>query len=64
MTAPISKEELLTIMTAGARMAPETSRALPAGAYRDPADSVLLGREKPKPKTVRCKPPKINKKWR
>lgn len=64
MTEPISKDELLVVMTAGARLAPEPSHALPAAAYRDPAESVLLDREKPKPKTVRRKLPKINKKWR
>lgn len=34
--APISKEELLVIMTVGVRLAPEPSSALPAAAYRDP----------------------------
>jgi len=63
MTAPISKEELLAIMTAGARLAPEPSRALPAAAYRDPAESVQLAADVARPRR-KPKPPKVNKKWR
>jgi hypothetical protein len=64
MNAPLSKAELLAVMLAPARQAPERSRALPAACYRDPAESVKLEVEKPKPKPKKPKPPKVNKKWR
>lgn len=60
----LTKDELLAIMTVGARLAPELSRALPAAAYRDPAESVLLEHEKPALKPRKHRPPKVNKKWR
>lgn len=62
MTAPISKAELLAIMTARARLAPERSHALPASSYRDPAESVKLEADKPKVRKQRMA--KVNKKWR
>ena len=48
-----------SIMTAGARLAPEPSRALPVAAYRDPALSVELVGEKANPRKHR--PPKVSK---
>lgn len=60
---PMPPEELLAILTAGARLAPEKSRALPAASYRDPVESVRLAGEVG-PKKRRERPPKINKKWR
>jgi hypothetical protein len=59
----IDPDEMLAILTAGARLAPEKSRALPASSYRDPAESVRLAGEAA-PKRRRNRPPKINKKWR
>lgn len=64
MNAPLSKDELLAVMLAPARRDPERSRALPAAAYRDPAESVKLPGEVPKTKVKRGRPPKVNKKWR
>ena len=64
MNAPISKAELLAVYLAPARRDPEPSRALPAAAYRDPAESVQMEREKQKPKVKRPSAPKVNKKWR
>lgn len=59
----IDPTEMLAILTAGARLAPEKSRALPAASYRDPAESVrLMGEIAPKKRKER--PPKVNKKWR
>jgi hypothetical protein len=60
---PMPPEELLAILTAGARLAPEKSRALPAASYRDPADSVRLAGEVA-PKKRKEKLAKVNKKWR
>lgn len=42
----LTREELLAIMTAGARLSPERSRALSAASYRDPAQSVELAGDK------------------
>lgn len=64
MSAPMSREEYLAILLAPARQAPERSRALPAAAYRDPAESVQLEAEKALPPRKKPKPPKVNKKWR
>ncbi len=64
MSAPMSREEYLAVLLAPARREPERSHALPAAAYRDPAESVQLEAEKAKPKVKRGKPPKVNKKWR
>jgi hypothetical protein len=64
MSAPMSREEYLAVLLAPARRDPEPSRALPAAAYRDPAESVKLAGEVPKPKVKRGRPPKVNKKWR
>ena len=67
MNAPISKAELLAVLLAPARQDPERSRALPAAAYRDPAQSVQLEAEKARAeskKPRKHKPPKVNKKWR
>lgn len=64
MSAPMSREEYLAVLLAPARSNPEPSRALPAAAYRDPAESVMLEREKSPPKAKKHRPPKVNKKWR
>ena len=64
MSAPMSREEYLAVLLAPARRDPEPSRALPAAAYRDPAESVQMEREKQKPKVKRPSVPKVNKKWR
>jgi hypothetical protein len=64
MSAPMTREEYLAVLLAPARREPERSRALPAAAYRDPAESVQLEAEKAEPKRKRPKPPKVNKKWR
>lgn len=64
MNAPLSKDELLAVLLAPARCDPERSRALPASAYRDPAESVKLEAERVKPKVKRPSAPKVNKKWR
>lgn len=64
MNAPLSKDELLAVLLAPARRDPEPSRALPAAAYRDPAESVRMAAEIPKPKVKRPRAPKVNKKWR
>lgn len=64
MNAPLSKDELLAVLLAPARRDPEPSRALPAAAYRDPAESVRMEAEKQKPKVKRPNAPKVNKKWR
>ena len=64
MNAPLSKSELLAVYLAPARRDPEPSRALPAAAYRDPAESVLMEAEKLKQKVKRPSAPKVNKKWR
>lgn len=64
MNAPLSKDELLAVLLAPARQHREPSRALPAAAYRDPAESVKLEAEKVIKKVKASKPPKRNKKWR
>lgn len=64
MNAPLSKAELLAVLLAPARRDPELSRALPAAAYRDPAESVRMVAEQPKQKVKRPRAPKVNKKWR
>lgn len=64
MNAPISKAELLAVLLAPARQNPERSRALPAEAYRDPADNAQLELEKRNKKVKPPTPPKRNKKWR
>lgn len=64
MSAPMSREEYLAVLLAPARRDPEPSRALPAAAYRDPAESVRLEAEMAKAKPQKQRPPKINKKWR
>ncbi len=64
MSAPMSPEEYLAVLLAPARRAPELSHALPAAAYRDPAQSVKLEAEKVKPTRKKPRPPKVNKKWR
>lgn len=64
MNAPLSKDELLAVLLAPARRDPEPSRALPAAAYRDPAESVRMAADTPKPKVKRAHAPKVNKKWR
>jgi hypothetical protein len=46
MSAPMSREEYLAVLLAPARRDPEPSRALPAAAYRDSAESVKLEAEK------------------
>lgn len=63
MNAPLSKDELLAVLLAPARRDPEPSHALPAAAYRDPAQSVRLEVEKERPRK-KPKPAKVNKKWR
>jgi len=64
MSAPMSREEYLAVLLAPARREPERSRALPAAAYRDPAESVQLEAEKARPTRKKPRPPKVNKKWR
>ena len=64
MNAPLSRDELLAVMLAPARRDPERSRALPAAAYRDPAESVKLAADIEKPKRKKPIQPKVNKKWR
>ncbi len=64
MDDKLSKDELLDVMLAPARRAPERSRALPSAAYRDPAQTVQLEAEKTAPPRTKKKPPKPNKKWR
>lgn len=66
MNAPLSREEYLQILLAPARQNPERSRALPAAAYRDPAETVAMESEKQRKKSKRKKdrPPKVLKKWR
>lgn len=64
MNAPLSKDELLAVMLAPARRDPERSRALPAAAYRDPAESVKMAADIVKVKRKKGRAPKVNKKWR
>jgi hypothetical protein len=60
----IDPDEMLAIMTVGARLAPEKSRALPAASYRDPAETVKLAGDIRSVRKAKGRPPKVNKKWR
>lgn len=46
MNAPLSRDEYLAVLLAPARRDPEPTHALPAAAYRDPAESAKLTNEK------------------
>lgn len=64
MSAPMSREEYLAVLLAPARRDPERSHALPAAAYRDPAESVKLAADIVKAKRKKPIQVKVNKKWR
>ena len=64
MSAPMPREEYLAVLMAPARQHQERSHALPAAAYRDPAESAKLESEKGLKKVKAKKTPKRNKKWR